>query len=237
MPDSHARFAIYYVPAAETPLARFTRAWLGRDVEDGRLVTPLAVEGLDAARQAALTADPRLYGFHATLKPPFRLAECCDAVALCESVAAYAASAAPVRIPALKLATLGHFMALVPEGPSAALDALAADCVRDFDCFRAPPDAAEIARRRTPRLSPRQEQLLARWGYPYVMEEFRLHLTLTGRLAAADQALLAPILVRLTAPYCGTPVDIDALAVCVQPAPGEGFTVHRRFPLRGRSER
>lgn len=231
-----ARFAIYYVPDPATPLARFACAWLGRDVEDGRAVPPLAVDGLDPARQAALTADPRHYGFHATLKPPFRLADGCSEAALLDAVAAYAAMAASVRIPALKLATLGHFMALVPAGRIAALDALAADCVRIFDRFRAPPDPAEIARRRAARLTARQEALLAQWGYPYVMEEFRLHLTLTGRLGEDDAALLAPILARLTAPYCGPPVDIDALAVCVQPGPGEGFIVRRRFTLAGARE-
>jgi putative phosphonate metabolism protein len=228
-----ARFAIYYVPDPATPLAQFARAWLGRDAEDGGDVTPLAVEGLDPVRRAALTADPRLYGFHATLKPPFRLAAGASEAALLDAVAAYAASAPPVPLPALRLATLGHFMALVPAAPVAALDALAADCVRVFDRFRAPPEEAELARRRMARLSARQEALLAQWGYPYVMEEFRLHLTLTGQLGADDQALLAPILARLTAPFCGAPVAIEALAVCVQPAPNVGFSVRRRFTLAG----
>src|SRR6185369_16300623 len=120
---------------------------------------------------------------------------------------AYAATAAPVRVPALRFAMIGHFMALVPDGRFAALDALAADCVRLFDRFRGAPDPAELARRRAAQLSARQEQLLSEWGYPYVMEEFRLHLTLTGGLDTADQTLLTPILTRLTAPYCGTPVD------------------------------
>jgi putative phosphonate metabolism protein len=233
MPDRATRFAIYYVPAPATPLARFACTWLGRDVEDGRAVTPLAVDGLDHSRHAELTADPRFYGFHATLKPPFRLADGCDEAGLLDAVKAYAAAGAPVRIAALRLATLGHFMALVPEARITALDALATDCVRTFDRFRAPPAADELARRRAAGLTKRQEQLLERWGYPYVMEEFHLHLTLTGRLDAADQAVLAPILARLTAPYCGTSLDIDALAVCVQPAPDEGFVVRERFALRG----
>jgi len=234
MPESRAaRFAIYYVPDPATPLARFARSWLGRDAEDGRAVVPLAVEGLDPQRHAALTADPRHYGFHATLKPPFRLAAGSRETALLDAVAAYAATAVPVRIKALRLATLGHFMALVPDGANPALEALAADCVRVFDRFRAPLEPAELARRRAARLSPRQDQLLSEWGYPYVMEEFHLHLTLTGRLTAEDRALLEPILARLTESYCGVPLDIDALAVCVQPAAGEPFTVLRRFALKG----
>jgi putative phosphonate metabolism protein len=237
MPPPAHRFAIYYVPDPASPLARFARAWLGRDIEDGSAVAVPAIEGLDLARHATLTADPRLYGFHATLKPPFRLAEGRTEAALLEDVAAYAATAAPVRVPALRFAMIGHFMALVPDGRFAALDALAADCVRLFDRFRGAPDPAELARRRAAQLSARQEQLLSEWGYPYVMEEFRLHLTLTGGLDTADQTLLTPILTRLTAPYCGTPVDIDALAVCVQPGAGEPFTVRQRFALSGMPQR
>ena len=34
-------------------------------------------------------------------------------------------------------------------------------------------------------LTDRQEALLTQWGYPYVMEEFRFHITLTGALDPA----------------------------------------------------
>jgi hypothetical protein len=89
---------------------------------------------------------------------------------------------APVTIPSLEVRRLGGFIAVVPTEPSAALADLAAATVAALDPFRAPPSEAELARRRKARLSDRQEALLMKWGYPYVMEEFRFHLTLTGRL-------------------------------------------------------
>ena len=48
--------------------------------------------------------------------------------------------------------------------------------------FARPPGAAELERRRKAGLSAAQEKMLLRWGYPYVLDEFRFHLTLTGRL-------------------------------------------------------
>jgi 2'-5' RNA ligase len=61
---------------------------------------------------------------------------------------------------------------------------LAADCTRDFDSFRAPLSSEDRARRKPEKLTERQRNYLDRWGYPYVMEEFRFHMTLTGRLDA-----------------------------------------------------
>lgn len=40
--------------------------------------------------------------------------------------------------------------------------------------------AAGLARRRERPLSPQQEIYLARWGYPYVLEEFRFHWRANG---------------------------------------------------------
>jgi len=41
---------------------------------------------------------------------------------------------------------------------------------------------AELPCRRQAVLSPAQDALLVRWGYPYVMEYFRFHCSLTGSL-------------------------------------------------------
>src|SRR3546814_3179533 len=73
----------------------------------------------------------------------------------------------------LRLVILDGFLALVPSGPSDALEALAAGCVQRFERFRAPPSALELARRRSNGLTPRQERNLKDWGYPYVLEDFR----------------------------------------------------------------
>ncbi|WP_138469484.1 DUF1045 domain-containing protein [Poseidonocella sp. HB161398] len=225
------RYAVYYLPP-EGPLARFGASWLGWDVLTGRPAAQPAelAPGLDLA---AITATPRKYGFHATVKPPFRLAEGESAGALAEAFAAFCASAAPVRMEALRLSRLGSFLALAAEGDPAPLRHLAAAAVRDLDRFRAPAPEAEMARRRGRGLSPAQEENLQRWGYPYVMEEFRFHMTLTGSLRAPGlaeraEAVLGPAL----APLLPAPFEIGTL--CLAGADREDrFRLIARHPLGG----
>lgn len=131
----------------------------------------------------------------------------------------------------MTLARLGGFIALVPEQPSAGLGELAADCVRAFDPFRMPADAAELARRRAGGLTPRQDALLAQWGYPYVMDEFRFHLTLTGKLAEPLRERVWQALVPLTAPLCTAPVVVRDVVVFRQAEREAPFHVLARYPL------
>src|ERR1700681_3275108 len=67
------RFAIYFVPAADTALYRFGAAVLGYDCYSGEAVARLRDVGVPQPEWAALTAEPRTCGFHASLKAPFRL--------------------------------------------------------------------------------------------------------------------------------------------------------------------
>lgn len=223
------RYALYYAPAPETALAAFGASWLGRDADTGAERPQPAVPGLSPEALHEITADPRRYGFHGTLKPPFVLAEGSSEDSLLAAVASFARARAPFTLPLLKLVSLDGFLALVPSAVAPALDRLARDCVIGFDDFRALPSAAEIARRRQAGLSLRQEGLLARWGYPYVLDAYRFHLTLTRRLRPEEAAILLPALEPLTAPLCGAAVAVDALTVFVEPAPGAPFTVAARF--------
>jgi hypothetical protein len=134
----------------------------------------------DGLHIAALTVEPRRHGLHGMLKPPMRLADGATAEDLLAAVAALARRLTLVDLGRLRVAPLGPFLALVCDSQPAALEALAAAMVSDRDAFRAPPAEAEFARRRATGPAARQETLLARWGYPYVMEEFRFHVTLTG---------------------------------------------------------
>jgi len=225
------RYALYYAPEPGTALARLGAEWLGRDAAGGTMAQ--VAPPLPGCRPiAALTQSPRRYGLHGTLKPPFRLAGGYRADDLIETAATWAASRAPVDLGPMIVGTLGPFLALVPERQPQALVDLAADLVRDLDRFRAPPSEAELARRRQPGLSPRQEALLADWGYPYVMDELRFHVTLTDRLEphevdpvrSAVQAHLAPVL--------GQSVTMTELAVFGEDAGGL-FHLVRRLPLTG----
>lgn len=224
--EGFARYAVYWTPGPGA-LADFGAAWLGWDPQQGRAVPHPDLPGLPGP-VAELTEEPRRYGLHATLKPPFRLAPGRTAAGLDRAVAALAARLAPARVPeGLALGSLGGFLALLPAGDGAALDALAAEAVAALDAFRAEPEPAELARRRALPLTPRQEALLARWGYPYVMEDFRFHVTLTGRLAplAAERtaAALAPVL----APLLPRPFVLDALSLLGEDAGGRFHLIAR----------
>jgi 2'-5' RNA ligase len=225
-----ARYAVYLAPAPDSALWRFGSRVLGRDAATGASVEGFAPEGYTPQAWAEATAEPRRYGFHATLKAPFRVAPGRTLGELETTIAAIAAAApafdlGPLEVTALSFAG-GGFVALTPPEVPPALRDLEARAVRDLDAFRAPPSEAETARRRPERLTPRQRELLRDYGYPYVLEEFRPHFTLSG--AVADPGALAAALAKHYAP--AEPFRVDALALFAQDDGGP-FRVLRRFPL------
>ncbi len=228
-----ARYAVYFSPRADEGLAVFARAWLGRDPERDRDVAQIVPDGLSQTALAEITAEPRRYGFHGTLKAPFALARGATADALLTFAADFARRRAPFTIPHLDLALLDGFLALVPAQQVPELDQLAADCVREFDLFRAPLDEADLARRRQAGLTARQEAALVRWGYPYVLEDFRFHLTLTGRLDEPERGRIRDILMRLMAPYLEVPLQVRDLVVFAQDDRAAPFRILARFSLAG----
>jgi hypothetical protein len=159
---------------------------LGYDCYQGaRLKTP-ALAGISQSRWEAIAKEPRRYGFHATLRAPFRLRRGVDEKLLVRELDAFAGARQAPPPTRLKIGTPGDFIALVPETPSPRIDRLGADCVEAFDRFRAPMSAAE-RKRRAAGLNERQAKFLERYGYPYVLDEFRFHMTLTGPLSNADR--------------------------------------------------
>ncbi len=228
------RYAFYYAPRPDEPLAQAANRWLGRNPESGqtRPLRPTAAFGVE--RLAELTADPRLYGFHGTLKAPIALCDGASERDLMEAVANFVARRRAVTVPSMQLASLSGFMALVPGNPSVELQDLADGCVIEFDEFRRPADESELTRRRSGGLSPRQDELLLRWGYPYVLEEWRFHLTLTGRIGdQGERAAIAEVLRRQFAGFIDRPLAVRDLCVFRQPAAGRPFTVLGRFTLGG----
>ncbi|WP_137124233.1 DUF1045 domain-containing protein [Roseomonas sp. HF4] len=222
------RVALYWAPETDDPLHARGSAWLGRDAAAGAALAQPVVPGIDLAE---VTADPRGYGLHATLKPPFRLVQ--DYAALLAEATAFAARVAPFDLPPLAVHDLDGFLALRETAPCPALHALADGCVAALDAHRAPPDAAEVARRRPERLGAAQRDNLDRWGYPYVFGEWRFHVTLTRRLAAAEKAAVMPAVTDFLGDAPARPRRVAALSVFVQPAPGAHFTIVARLPLRG----
>lgn len=223
------RYAVYYTPAPGTPLADFGASWLGWDSATGtRFVHP----DIGAPDVATITATPRKYGFHGTIKPPFRLAEGCTVDGLTDALAMLCTSTAPVMLDGLGLARLGRFLALVPNGDAAALAQLAGRAVQELDMFRAPPTDAELAKRRAARLSPAQEAHLEKWGYPYVLDQFRFHMTLTGPLDADTSAAAIGALTPLVTKLDLTPYRIDGLTLLGEDDAGKFHQIHR-YALAG----
>jgi putative phosphonate metabolism protein len=224
-----ARSAIYFAPASGSALEAFGCGWLGRALDGAPLAQP-AVFGLDRARLWEITGSPRYYGFHGTLKAPFALADGRSAESLDEAIDGFVRRRAPFDV-RLKIGSLDGFIAFVPAAASPALDALAADCVQAFVGFRVLPDDAEIARRRAAGLTPRQDRYLLRYGYPYVLDDFRFHMTLTERLQPPERDEVLAILAERAAPICAKPLRIDAIATFEQPSRDAPFILRRRFPF------
>ncbi|MEO0730483.1 MAG: DUF1045 domain-containing protein, partial [Pseudomonadota bacterium] len=191
------RYALYYMPSAGTPLSKFGAAVLGRNADTGVSERPPPVLSSAFGDWPTMTEAPRRYGFHATLKAPFHLADGVSETQLLDDVAAFAERTAPVELPRLCVTRLGRFLALTPTQANTDLTAFAANVVRDFDALRAPMTTADRARRMQSNLSPRQIELLDAWGYPHVLDQFRFHMTLTGPLAEADATAAHIILTDL----------------------------------------
>ena len=218
------RYALYFAPAATHPLWAAGCRWLGRDPESG------VADGGGSHR-----TDPRRYGFHATLKPPFALREGAGRSPLFAALSHFVDERAPFAMPPLAVATLGDFIALRPidrdaTAPGQPLRELADDCIRLFDEFRRPASAEETARRLTPTLDDQQRANVARWGYPHVFGHWRFHMTLTD--GVADDGLRSELLADATRHFAAAlaePLRCDGVALFVEDAPGAELRLLRRF--------
>ncbi|MCA6120883.1 DUF1045 domain-containing protein [Bradyrhizobium sp. WSM 1704] len=223
------RYAIYHAPSADSELHRFGATMLGYDAASGGdLPFPDGV----APDWRELTQDPRKYGFHATLKAPMALADGKCEAELLDACAAFADR--PRCIPLIEpvVDAISGFIAVIPARRSDDLQQLAADCVTEFDAFRAPLTPEDRARRNPAKLSARQCEYLDRWGYPYVMEEFRFHMTLTGRLSDERRG---PIVAWLRERFAATglaTLAVDRIALFKQDDGGSRFRIIGSWPLR-----
>ena len=218
-----ARAAVYYAPAETDPLWSAGCDWLGRDPSSGRRI-------LHNDRDD-LTAEPRLYGFHATLKPPMRLNHGWHA--LMEDATALAGRLAPFTLPRLQVADLGGFLALRESAPCPALHALADACVTELDTHRVPPDTAEIVRRTRPGFTAEHHANLLNWGYPHVLGTWRFHMTLTRRLSAEEHATVRPLAEAHFASALAHPQTVTDICLFTQAGPEQPFMLAERVALRG----
>jgi putative phosphonate metabolism protein len=229
---AYPRYAIYYTPEPSSDLDRFGAELLGYDATTGEdLAFPDGIlqQAPDWREQ---TRDPRKYGFHATLKAPLSLVPGKTEAELLAACEAFARTARP--IPAIEpiVGSISGFIAVLPVEPSAELEQLAADCVSEFDSFRAPLAAEDRARRNPSMLTPRQREYLDRWGYPYVMQDLRFHMTLTGRLPPArHEPVLTMLKDRFSALGLKT-LAIDRIALFRQDDADSRFRIVGSYVLR-----
>jgi putative phosphonate metabolism protein len=224
-----ARVALYYTPLPNDPLTTASASWLGRDPITN---APLPQPEIDNI--AKFTTEPRNYGFHATLKPPMRLRNGSDWNDFQHAVRTTAATIAPFDLPPLAVTDLRGFLALRETTPCPPLQALADACVEQLDHFREPPSDEELTRRRRAHLSPEQDAMLTRWGYPYVFGTWFFHMTLTRRLSDAEKSTILPAAGSWFAPALAIPRRVEDICIFTQSTPTAAFTLTQRIKLLAR---
>ena len=228
--SAQARFAVYYAPSRDSAWWLAGSEWLGGDAESGVSHMPPQPPALSRT-VSELTRSPRRYGWHGTLVAPFRLADGVTPRGVLDDARRWAQQEKPFILP-VEAATLGDFVALRPAEPNgeASMRELASSALRTLGGLRAKPSAADLARRLATSLTDRQRDLLVEWGYPYVFDEFRFHMTLSSSLDAAHEraTLVAWWHDRIAA--LG-PLVVDSAALFVEPAPGEPFVLWQRLPF------
>ncbi|MBW6423170.1 DUF1045 domain-containing protein [Rhizobium sp. XQZ8] len=225
------RYAIYFTPPAHDTLTLAAAQWLGRNAFSGDAMEPPAIRSLGLHDVAFNTALPRRYGFHATLKAPFRLAPGVTEQALLRHLMRFAGAHDRFEMPKLEVVRLGNFFGLAPVFPCERMQFLAASVVQEFDAFRTPLSEAEIERCDPGDLSAPQFANLHRWGHPYVMDEFRFHMTLTGPLSPIEMPRFELALRDYFDPYLRKTIDVANLALFVEDEPGAPFHVHSLHPM------
>lgn len=228
--QAQPRYALYFAPEPSSPWWQAGCRWLGRDPASATALTQTPCDGVTATAFQQLTSDARRYGFHATLKAPFRLADAYTPAQLDSALREFCQRQHSLIIPAPQVEWMGNFLALRPHGDVSAINRLAMACVSAFDHFRAPLSAADLARRQRHPLSARQSELLQRWGYPYTDEEFRFHMTLTDALHEPEQAET----IYRAAQSCfsiDTALQLDSIALFTESAPGAAFQLVQRYPF------
>ncbi|AJC80541.1 hypothetical protein IE4803_CH03371 [Rhizobium etli bv. phaseoli str. IE4803] len=225
------RYAICFTPPASDPLSLVAANWLGRNVFSGDMLEPPAVRGLGIHEIAFHTAVPRRYGFHGVLKAPFHLSGDMSESQLLRDLMRFAGTFAPFQISRLEIVRLGSFYSLMPSAPCERIQYLASAIVQEFDRYRAPLSEADIERSDPDGLSAAQFANLHRWGNPYVMDEFRFHMPVTGSINAIDMPRIEAALRTIFEPVLKEPVMVSNVALMIEEGTGGPFRVHSLHPM------
>ena len=226
------RYAVYFCPAPDSAWGLAGAHWLGRCAATGKVVQPIQVAEVDTHQFVKLTADPRRYGWHATLKAPFKLKPHFDASDLLMAFHQLASSIKPFDLPTLSVSASGEFLSLRPEGDSSQINAVAAKCVEDLHSLALPLDDLDLARRREVNLTPYQDSLLVEWGYPWVFDQYQFHFSLTGPLQGADVPTRKALFTNAENHFANLGVcRFDRIALFIEPQSGKDFEVLKILEL------
>ncbi len=231
--EGFERYAIYYAPTVGSALMRYGNGWLGFDPENGFNANLPVKEKILEYQADKYISSPRRYGFHGTLKPPFSLCKHHDVYELDLALQSLAGELKPATSGPLALKNIGRFICLAPTGDCSEIVQLATSTVKDLDRFRGPQSEAQLAKRRAAGLNTKQESYLQRFGYPYVMDEFRFHLTLTNSLSEGDLKMIFPLLEELMKEVCREDFRISELCLFADPGENKPFQLLKRYPLSG----
>ena len=225
------RFAIYYAPEPFSKFHALGSAWLGRDTQTGKVLSQPSIDRMTAKRFFKLTESARHYGFHATLKPPFRLKCGMKQNLLKQAIKEICENITPFSIQ-LDIHLLGKFFALMLPKKNPGIQKLAEAMVRDIDVFRGPSTSKEIKARREKGLSRKENQNLVTWGYPYVFSEFQFHMTLTDRIQSSEeQAIIYDALQSHFEDFLKKDITIEEVCLFHQINRQAPFTLVDRFKL------
>jgi hypothetical protein len=225
------RYSINFTPPAHDPLTLAAAQWLGRNAFSGAVFEHPAIRSLSLHDIAFNTALPRRCGFHGSLRPTFRLAPGTTEQELLRELMRFAGRHRPFTLPSLEVVRIGSQFALAPVIPCPSMHHLAGAVVTEFERFRLPMPDDEIERADPGNLSASQFANMLRWGDPYLMDEFRFHLMLTGPLASADLGRFETALRGYFSPILSQPIEVANIALFVEEEPGAPLTVHSLHPL------
>ncbi len=212
------RYAIYWTPRQGSDFEAFGQRWFGSGA---------GAFGLAPDLLARAVKSPARYGLHATLKAPFRLRDSASEQELQQTLDRFCAKRRPTLGGALKLAQFQSYLGLVLSGQTSDIDWLAAECVTHFDRFRAPLDESDRDRRAHSALSAQEEMFLHEFGYPYVLSEFRFHISLAGPLLKDELSGVAAALEPHLAPFMAGPMAIEDLSLLGELDTGVFETISR----------
>jgi hypothetical protein len=227
------RCAVYFVPDIQSAWWQAGSSWLGRCAATGQPMVQPSLAGISPQAQWALTAEPRRYGWHATLRAPFKIKPGESLKSVMSELQALAQSLTAFNLPALQVSTHGGFMALRAEGDVSQINSIAAACVKELHQFAMPLSESDLVRRRLAPLSPEQDRLMLAWGYPYVLDEFEFHLSLTHKLDSMsdDQRTAWQHAAQVHFAPLGA-CRFDRLALFVEPERGADFVLFDQVALR-----